>query len=99
MLLAKVRRALCQNREIRKLDMVQKIGLESSTNCFTMVSHHTKLLRMHLAVISSPGKVSEQNSSGFRKRCGLEAVAAGDDKGFIPSTGALRDCLNVEKMF
>ena len=75
--------------------MVQKIGLESSTNCFTMVSHHTKLLRMHLAVISSPGKVSEQNSSGFRKRCGLEAVAAGDDKGFIPSTGALRDCLNV----
>ncbi len=99
MLLAKVRRALCQNREIRKLDMVQKIGLESSTNCFTMVSHHTKLVRMHLAVISSPGKVSEQNSSGFRKRCGLEAVAAGDDKGFIPSTGALRDCLNVEKMF
>ena len=88
MLLAKVRRALCQNREIRKLDMVQKIGLESSTNCFTMVSHHTKLLRMHLAVISSPGNVSEQNSSGFRKRCGLEAVAAGDDKGFIPSTGA-----------
>jgi len=91
---------ICQQcREIPTPDMVEKV--ESSLKRLLQYGLSSGgALRTHLAVISSPGNLSEQqSSSGYRKRSGLGDVAAADVQGCVPLTGALKDCFNVQKAF
>ena len=86
---------ICQRcREIPTPDMVQK----ARASLQRLVQHGLSsggALRTHLAVISSPGNLSEQQSSlGYRTRS-----VSGDRESCLPLTGALQDCLNVQKAF